>query len=172
MSGMTRNFRDAVVTLSDSGSNSLELVLDEGNLDFEETINPSFAVMDRGVLDHWRKADEVAVAVSFSAKLTKFLGDTVNGETLHDVLGRTGDAGDSPGNEWVSTCPTVAPDLHGVILEFAINNPLDASASEKVTFNKFVCNTFKVTEGDEYDIIAVTGIDLETSPSITSFNNS
>jgi len=156
-----RNLRDGELQISDGGANSITLVLDEGNLSFEETRNV-INVLDRGVLDHRRAGDEAPISVSFSLKYEYLLadtGDTAEAISVREALTQSGAA-----SSWASTDSTGRP--FSTRLTFWVKNPDTAGKDEKIVFEKFHPTSIRVAEGDP-TMIEVTGEDFETIPTIT-----
>lgn len=157
---LVRNLRDGTLTINDGDSNTLVVVLDEGNLEFSETRNV-IQVKNRGVLDHLRSGDEEAVTVSFTGRylyLLKDTGDTDETVSVREALLKKGGA-----SGWASTGVTGEP--YQVELVFEVANP-GGVKDETITFAHFAVTRLTVGEGAEADTIRVEGIDYETEPAI------
>ena len=127
------DLKDATLKIKDGGTESITVVIGEGNLTWTERKNIEYT-LDRGTLDEVRLGDEVPVEVSFD-----FTWDYIEGSTttttippsVEDALKQINNAAD-----WTSTdadnCRPYAVDL-----EFE-NIPACASADlETITLSDF-----------------------------------
>lgn len=157
----TRNLRDAVMRLMDNVAESVEVVLDGGDLEFTEVVQNQIEIDDRGTYDHSRKGNEAVVEMSFSTKLVSFKGVSGGAPDIHDILSHQGEAA-----TWVSTGGTVAPDLYCIKVQFDIVNPVNAALSERITFARFAPGPLKFQEGDNFDTLSCSGKDNEIRATI------
>lgn len=155
-----RSLKDGTIKVSDTsgtgGSNTITVSVEEGDLSYTET-NPANFIMDRGVLDHARKANEEPVDLSFSVRFQSFIADA--SPTLYEALTQTGDA-----TGWTSAFSST--DYYGVIIDFEITDPSSGSVGETLTFDPFAPEEISFSEGDPHDDLSVSGRALITSPSI------
>lgn len=155
-----RSLKDGTIKVADSsgtgGANVMTVDVEEGDLQFTER-HPANFILDRGVLDHARKANEEPVELSFSVRFQTFL--TEDAPTLYEALTQTGDA-----SGWTSAFSST--DLYGVQIEFAIADPAGAGNNETLTFDKFAPEEISFQEGDPHNTLQVSGRALITAPSI------
>lgn len=176
MTGVTKNLRDGVVTLMDGTTptpNSLQLVLDEGDLSMTEE-QQLIEVYRRGKASHRRLGDETLIKVSFSAKYTNGYENTAltGTPTMVDALRKRNLA-----SAWVSVedaaagALTVAgptgSEVYSTNVKFEINDAT-GSAKETFTLKGFHADTVTLEEGDEYNTISVEGTCLQVFPSVTN----
>lgn len=154
---LTRNLRDGKITLLDGDSTpaTLEIVMEEGNLNWTETDNP-ITVLDRGVLDHRRAGDQQEVDLSFGFKFREYEADS-GSVSPADFINRVNDAA-----AYVSTSGAGEP--HTMDVNFLLTNPDGTGTDETITFSKVVKNTIEFAEGDEFDTMQYTGKALMTKP--------
>lgn len=164
-----RNFRDGILTIKDGTTptaNSLEVVLDQGDLSFSEVTNVN-AILDRGVLYSFREADEQPIEVTFSFMLTGLTGAGAAVE-VRDALKHVGNA-----STWDNTS-TKTGELPSNDLEFVILDPSPlnsgSATDEKLVFPDFVVTNIAFAEDQSASRVTVTGICLAKSPTITRGN--
>ena len=152
----TKNLRDGELVISDGGSESVTVALDEGDLTISEVQN-LINVLDRGALDHRRLGDEVPVAVSFSLKFVEFIGGSGSNPTPYEALKQIGNAA-----AWEST---EDGDVYAVNLVFTVTDP-EGGDDEEITLSDFAHESIEFAEGDEYNTLTVDGSAFVTSPTI------
>ncbi len=165
VTNLVRNLRDAELVLHDGTqptSQSLTVVLDEGDLTWTERVN-TIEIKDRGRIagGHLRKGDEASVSLSFSAKWTQLIGKGADGADplqLYEFLtlaSGTGVASTSADGEQET-----------LTLEFRVIDPAGV-ASEKVVFEKVYRETLSLSEGDEFNVISFTGKAFVVAPVVS-----
>lgn len=149
----SRNLRDGTITIKDGKStpSTVTIDLEDGNLSWTEH-TPATFILDRGVLDHARKAPDVPCDVSFSMIFQSLSKHSTL--TPYDGLTKTGGA-----STWTSEMTT---DVYAVIIEFVVADP--AGGNETITFTEFVPEEISVQEGDP-DTMNVRGRARITRPS-------
>lgn len=162
MSSVTKNLRDGVLTIQDDGAaNSIEVLLDEGNLRITQNENV-INVLDRGSLSHMRPGDEQPVEVSFDIKFVEYIKQVAGAnETPYEALTKTGGA-----SAWVTTNTTGDASLYTTDLSFEIATPVTGDFDETITLSMFKVTQIEFAEGDEYDTLAVTGQAFIVRPTI------
>ena len=115
--GATIDLKNAILNIKDGGSNSLEVVIGEGNFTYTEKKTREYK-LNRGVLNTVRNADEEPIDISFDFEWEYIKGpstsSTVSGgvgtPTIEDCLKNVGGAAD-----WASSdsdsCNPYAVDL-------------------------------------------------------------
>jgi hypothetical protein len=160
-----RNLRDGTLTIQDGGANSVEVVLDEGNLVWRHPSNIA-QIKDRGVLDHLRPGDQEAVTFSFGIKYTRLLADTGQGTTgegettVYEAITKTGRAA-----AWASVGQTYEP--YEVKMVFRVDDPAGLK-DETITFNKVAIVSVEHAEGDPASTLKVECLDYEVTPTIAA----
>jgi hypothetical protein len=164
VSNITRNLRDGELVIKDGAATpqSLTLLLDEGDLTWTQRTN-TIEVKDRGLIaaGHTRKGDDESVSLSFTAKWTQLIGrsaDPADPLQLYEFLMF------ASGTDVVSTSAPGEQDT--LRFEFTIHDPAGA-ASEKVVFAKVYRESLTMSEGNEFNLIAFTGRDFETAPTVS-----
>lgn len=168
-----KNFRDAVLTIKDGSGTPKTLVVSvaEGNLSFTVK-KPTFTIRNRGKIIARKEGNEEEMDVSFSVKFEQWSADTAStGLSVPDVLLQKGNTiGQTPAtNNWVNTdtqgCAPWAVDL-----EFKIFKTCDQTATgdyETIVLPKFHATEVKFNEGEEANMIEVTGTCLAFEPTRT-----
>lgn len=155
-----RSLRDGTIKVADAagtgGGNVVTVSVEEGDLAFTER-HPANIILDRGVLDHARLANEEPLEISFSVRFQSL--STHVSPSLYDALTQTGGA-----SAWVSDEPN--SDVYGVILELVIVDPA-GGASETITFVRFITEEIAFQEGDPHNTLSVRGRAVITAPAIT-----
>lgn len=164
--GTVRNLRHGIIKLRDGKTptpNTVELFLDEGNLQF--TIHDNiFQILDRGVIDHLAQGDQAGMDVQFGIKWQKFSNTSTGASgppTMYDVLFKKGDA-----STFVSTS---ACGPYTIDVLFQIIDPCSAAAgrTEQLVFPNFHATQLDGAEGDEFNTIRVQGITTALHPTDT-----
>lgn len=164
VSNITRNLRDGELAIKDGSSTpvSLTVLLDEGDLTWTQR-QQTIEVKDRGSIaaGHTRKGDEESVSISFTAKWTQLLGQSVDAldphqlyETLMFLPGANVASTSAPGEQETLT------------FEFTVLDPA-GEASEKVTFEKVYRESLTMSEGDDANLIAFSGRAFQTAPTVS-----
>ncbi len=159
----TRNLRDDEITLMDGGSETLVLLLDEGDLSWGES-EATVEVLDRGILDHTRPGDEEAIDLSYSVKWMSLISKTVtgsgDGSAFYEFINNT------DGSTYTSISP--AGEKFQLKHRFVITDPASgALTSEQIDFGKVFKQSMNMSEGDDWNTISFSGRDFETRPTIT-----
>lgn len=155
-----RSLRDGTIKIADSGGtgggNVVTVDVEEGDLSFTER-HPANIIMDRGVLDHARLANEEPVELSFSMRFQSL--STHVSPSPYDALTKTGGA-----SAWVSDEPN--SDVYGVIIEIVITDPA-GGAAETLTFARFIPEEISFAEGDPHSTLSVSGRAVITAPALS-----
>ena len=167
MANKTFNLRDGVLEVSDNTPTTplkLTLALDEGDLTLNIPQSAVIDVRDRGTPDHLRKGDVQYMTFSFSAKYTGLYAAAA--DTLFDVL--TGG-----GTSWVYTAKTGANydladsgDVLVVQLKFTVVT--GTGTSEVVEIPNVALPSLTISEGNDYNTIAVNGTSYQELPLVTA----
>ena len=154
-----RSLRDGTIKIADNagtgGANVITVAVEEGDLSFTER-HPANIVLDRGVIDHARKANDEPVELSFSIRFQYFLGGGVINP--YEALTKTSGAA-----AWTSDLANT--DVYAVVIEFTIDDPA-GGADEVLTFANFIPEEISFTEGDPHDSLSVSGRAVITAPTI------
>lgn len=158
----TRNLRDDEIVVSDGGSQSLTLLLDEGDLSWTEPEN-TVIVLDRGILDHTRPGDEEPIDLSYSVKWTSLISLTVtgsgDGSAFYEMINNF------DGTSYTSIAP--AGEKFALRHQFTLTDPAaGALTSEQITFSQVFKTSLSMSEGDDFNTISFSGTDFETQPII------
>ena len=155
-----KSLRDGTVKIADAsgtgGGNVVTVDVEDGDFQYTEK-NPANIILDRGVLDHARLANEEPVELSFSMKYQS--------HTLHvspspyDALTKTGGAA-----AWTSDEPS--SDVYAVIIELTMSDPA-GGASEVLTFARFIPETIEFSEGDPNNVLRCSGRAVITAPALS-----
>lgn len=137
-----RNLRDGQIDLrvDDNGGGSegsVTVTLEEGDLAWRQR-RPAQIVMDRGELDHARKAPSEAVELSFSMWYQDLVAH--DSPTPYEVLTNTGDA-----SAWLTQ--ESDSDVWAVDVKFTASDPSGGS-SEVLSFDRFVVEDIDFEEGE------------------------
>ena len=160
MGQVTKNLQDGELVVNDNVAETITVALDVGDLRFTEH-RAVKQIDDRETLSHMRKGPEAPVDVSVSAKFVEMIKQTgASDPTLREALLGIGAAA-----AWVSTGGDSC-DVHCVELVFTIVSCTTGEDYETITFAKFHAETVEFSEGSDYNVISVSGIDYETSPSV------
>lgn len=166
MAQVTKNLQDGVIKLVDGVSyvpNELEVIVEEGNLTFNEKKEPK-KILDRGKLSHLRGKDEEPVTGSFSIKFVEFISQVSPGNpTLYEVLNKIGEA-----SSWITT-NTDGGDVYTLTAKFEIATPTSGEKAERVTFALFYPTSIDFKEGDEFDELTVEFEAFITAPTIEKY---
>lgn len=155
-----RSLRDGLIKIADNsgtgGANVITVAVEEGDLSFTER-HPANVILDRGVIDHARKANDEPVELSFSIRFQYFLGGGVINP--YEALTKTSGA-----SAWVSDLANT--DVYAVQIEFTIDDPA-GGADEVLLFNNFIPEEIQFSEGDPHDTLSVSGRAVITAPTVT-----
>jgi len=166
VTNIVRNLRDGQLVVSDGTGTpeTLTLALDNGDLSWSEPEN-DVQILDRGVLDHVRDGDEAPIELSFSAMWTNLVNATEAGGSAGSANQLYEMINDSGG----STYASVGSAGHKYQLKYAftVTDPSTSSNTELIAFNKVYKQSLECSEGDDANTISFSGIDFETSPTIT-----
>lgn len=167
MTVRVRNLTHGQLTIKDgAGSpNSLVVGTEDGNLRFSVR-RPAKVIMNRGTIAGLVEGNEEAMTVSFSAKFEEWRGRTLTAyatvPSVPDALRKKGNA-----SSWTSTleCGPYCVDL-----QFDLSNPCTAAATdqtERLVFPDFHADELGFEEGDNADVLNVSGISLALEPTAT-----
>ncbi len=158
VTNLVRNLRDGELVIKDGSSNSLTVLLDQGDLSWTQRLQ-TIEVKDRGSISngHLRKGDDESVSVSFSARWTQLIGGESDPLQLYEMLTFRS------GADLTSTSSTGQRET--LTLEFTVTDPAGV-ASEKITFSKVYRETLTMSEGDEANTITFSGKAFQTAPVI------
>ena len=162
VSNITRNLRDGELVVKDNGAaGSVTVLLDEGDLSWTQRTS-TIEIKDRGSIStgHTRPGDEEAVTISFTAKWTQLIGNTVNPVDPHQLYEFLSFY---PGSGVGSTSST--GEQQTLTFEFTVLDP-NGVASERVTFAKVFRESLTMSEGDDANLIAFSGRAFQTAPTI------
>jgi hypothetical protein len=122
------DLKNCTITLKDGGSNTLEVVIGEGNLVYTEKQNRTY-YKDRGNLDTVRNGDEepVEVKLDFTWEFLKGDGDT----TIEDALKQRGGAA-----AWATTSAD-ACEPYAIDIEIKYNPPCASIKNEVYLLSDF-----------------------------------
>lgn len=163
---ITRNLRDATLTIQDGAASPQTLVvpIEEGDLNITERPPEAMTVLNRGALSHFAKGPDNPVNVSFTAKYVALAGhtDSTQNPTVYEAIKGTGKA-----SGWTST-ESCGPNTVNLI--WTLTTPCSAAVggvtdeSETVTISDFHADEFDINEGEEFNTIRVSGKALVTAP--------
>lgn len=156
---VTRNLRDATITIKDGAAATLVIPISSGDLAWTEK-RPTTVLKNRGRIDSRKNGDEMEMDLSFSFMFEQYSHD--NGGTGISVIDAL--KGKGGASAWVSTdsCGPFAVDI-----EFKIENPCSPGEYEVLVFPKFHADTLSFKEADPADTVAVAGTSLATEPTRT-----
>ncbi len=156
-----KSLRDGTLKIADSGGtgggNSVTVDVEEGDFSYTERPTPANIILDRGVLDHARLANEEPIDWSFTMRYQS--------HTLHvspspyDALTQTGGS-----SAWVSDEPS--SDIYAVILELAMTDPA-GGAAETLTFARCLVEEVQFSEGDPHNVLSASGRAVITTPALS-----
>lgn len=157
---VVRTLRDGALVIKDGAGSphSCTVVCDNGDLRWTETKEWRM-VKCRGTNDHVRPGDDVELEMSCTFKW------------MH-LLGYTGDSSDpiQPyemiNDEDESHFTSVASGYYALLWEFTVTDP-EGVTSEKIAFPKMRKVSLECAEGDEFNTIAFSGRDINTTPTVT-----
>lgn len=146
----SRNLRDGTIAVrvDDNGSASegiSTVTIEEGDLTWTER-RPASIYLDRGRLDHARKAPDEAVTLSFSMFHQDFIDYAA--PTPYEALKGIGDA-----SAWISQ--EAESDVYATDIKFTVTNPA-GGGSEVLSFDRFIAEDIVFSEGDP-NRISVSG---------------
>lgn len=156
---VTKNLRDATVSLIDGSSPPLKCVLvsEEGDASWTEQDN-IIQVKDRGSLSHMREGDEEPVEGSMTLKFIEFLATTGASmdPTPYSVL--------KGNSSFVSTAGAGEP--FAVDLDMVIVDP-SAADNERIRLSKLHATQVEFSEGDEYNTLSFEFTAYVTEPTVS-----
>lgn len=165
MAHRIRNLTHGQITIVDGTSptpNTLIVPIEEGNLRFSVR-RPVKVIMNRGRVDSFAEGNEEPMTVSFTAKFEEWTGRTLTAyaavPSVPDALRQRGNA-----SAWVSSllCGPYCTDLR-----FDLDNPCPTAGvdqTERLTFPDFHADETNFEEGDDSDMIPVSGVCLALEP--------
>ena len=154
-----RNLTHGALTIEDGAAATLTIPIEEGNLQFTVR-REAIVILNRGTLASMAEGMEEAMAVSFAFKFEEWRGETASSGSAvspADALRQVGNA-----SGWTST---LACGPYCVDLTFMITAPSGCGEQdEELTFPDFHADEVQFQEGEEYDIVNVTGKCLALEP--------
>lgn len=162
---LTYNLRDGVLVIKDNAGTAATLAVSlmDGTLKFSVKRDVKI-IRARGLLDHLRLGDEQIMPVSFDFKYTELLGAAV---TPYEFLTGTGGA-----SGYTYTAETGANydlvdagDVKVVQLFFTVSHL--PSGSEIIELPNFVYEDISFSEGDDFNLISVSGNCIQQKPILT-----
>ncbi len=161
---VVKNMADGFITIEDGSSpaNSVQIVVDEGDLSFNVAQRESVVLMDRTDLGSLRKSKARPCSGRFQVKFKEFL-QTGSGYpiTPHEALFGVGAA-----SGWASTNDD-GGDVRAVRIRFTCVSPVQGEQAEDIVFEKCYDLNEVFSEKVEADILAVAFKDFEERPTIT-----
>jgi len=159
---LTRNLRDGQISIGDGAGKTLILTLDNGDLSWEVPEEDTIEIKDRGILDHLRPGDQLAGSLSYSAKWTFLIGESVTGSSdptaLYEIINN---------NESFYTSTSGTGEKFTLQHAFVVSDPAaGVSTDEQITFGKVYKTNCSVAEGDDANTISFDGVNFETKPKI------
>jgi hypothetical protein len=154
---------DGVITIEDGSSpaNSVQLVVDEGDLSFDVMQRESVVIMDRTDLSALRQSKARPCSGKFRVKLKEFLSSTGNPVTPHEALFGVGAA-----SGWLST-NSDGGNVRTVRIRFTCVSPVAGERAEDIVFEKSYDLNESFSERADADVLAVAFKDFEERPTIT-----
>lgn len=159
LDGIHRSMRDSSLTIEDATGTPQDVTVETTTGDFTWTNAREYMqVSKRGVLDHVRPGNEVAVVFSCSAQWSVLYGSAASGpEELYEfVMIRSG-------LSIVSTAPSGWDTALTLVLVTTDPN----GGTETATFNYCYFESVECAEADDGNTISLSGFDFETEPTIT-----
>ncbi len=155
-----RNLRDGVIVIEDGSTpaNSLMIVCEEGNLNWNETSDIK-QIKDRNRISHMRLGEEEPVAFSFSVHYKYSVASAAEPLSPYEVFHHQDGAA-----AWVTT--NICGDVHTVDIKFTMPDPCAAGESETIIFRRVPLPNVSFEEGDESNEISFEGIAYVTAPRI------
>lgn len=152
MSVAVRNFTHGTLKIKGGGSGEeLTVPLEEGNVRFSVVKNAK-VIKSRGAVQGLAEGVEEALTVSFGFHFQEWQGKSTSGANPSpvDALKKQGNA-----SSWTSVA-NCGP--YQVDLEFVISNPCaTGDQTETLTFPKFHADSAEFEEGEESNMINVSG---------------
>jgi hypothetical protein len=160
---VVKNMADGFITIQDGSSppNSLQIVVDEGDMSFDVIQRESVEILDRTELNSLRKGKARPCSGKFQIKYKEFLRQGNSYPiTPHEALFGVGAAAG-----WLTTNQD-GGDVRTVALIFTCVSPVPGETEEVITFAK--CYNLKeaFSEGLDGDILAIDFKDFEERPTI------
>lgn len=152
------NLKNAVLKIKDGGSNTLTVVMGDGNLTYSEK-KPRVYLKDRGILSDVENADDEPMEVSFEGRWQFLLSKSGESLSIEDVLKARGEA-----DTWVSSDADVC-NPYSVDLELTHTPVCGATSPEVITFPDF---RYESLDHDaKGKTISVKGMCNATEPIVT-----
>lgn len=147
---ITRNLRDGVLYLIDGTPTTVEVLLDEGDLEITPKQEVKL-ILDRGVKSHRRMGDDQLVDVAFTCKFTRFLRFASNNVTPYEFCKRVG------GGAALVTTNTDGGDVYTFDVRFIVAPPDSSEPAEIVDLTQLHWDEIGFKEGDEYNTLSFKG---------------
>lgn len=155
-----RNFTNGQLTIVDGASRSLVIVLEEGNVTFEED-ETAPVIMTRGRIHGHADPVEKPIPVTFSVHFTEYYSEDRNGVGADDVSIRDFFKGDYNGAQSFTGCRP-----HTVSLQLYIENPCapNEGKDETLNFEPFHCDKISFGEGEQANKLTFSGTAAQVKP--------
>lgn len=164
----TRNLTHGLITLIDGTGTpkTLEIPVQEGDLQWSEDADPAIVVMNRGALSHFTSQPKIPVRGRFTVKFTEYKGKGFSGAnpSPRDAMTKTGNA-----SSWVSV---VECGPYCVDVKFDISNPCSGAGTgidqaESLLFENCKFGPLNFREGSDYNRMECEFTALITAPTST-----
>jgi hypothetical protein len=161
---VVKNMADGMIAIEDGTSptpNSIQIVVDEGDMSFDVVQRESVVIMDRTELNSLRKGKAKACAGKFQVKYKEFLRQGSDYPiTPHEALFGVGAAA-----AWKSTNDD-GGDVRTVRIKFTCVSPVPGESCEVITFEKCFDLKEAFSEKLDGDVLAIDFKDFEERPTI------
>ena len=161
---VVKNMADGIITIEDGTSptrNAVQLVVDEGDMQFDVAQREAVVLMDRMELNSLRKGKAKPCSGKFQVKFKEFLSATDYPVTPHEALFGVGAAAG-----WKTTNAD-GGDVRTVRIRFTCVSPVAGEQAEDVIFSKCFDLKEAFSEKADADVLAIDFKDMEERPTIT-----
>ena len=160
---VVKNMADGIISIEDGSTpvNSIQIVVDEGDMVFDVSQRESVVILDRTELNSLRKGKAKVCGGKFQVKYKEFLRQGSDYPvTPHEALFGVGAAA-----AWKST-NSDGGDVRTVRIKFTCASPVAGETAEVITFAK--CFDLKETFSERLDgdLLAIDFKDMEERPTI------
>ena len=160
---VVKNMADGIITIEDGTSgtrNSVQIVVDEGDMSFDVIQREATVIMDRMELNSLRIGKAKPCSGKFQVKFKEFLSATDYPVTPHEALFGVGAA-----SAWKSTNDD-GGDVRTVRIRFTCVSPVAGEQAEDIIFAKCYDLKESFSEKADADVLAVSFNDFEERPTI------
>ena len=162
---VVKNMADGIIVIEDGSNpaNSVQIVVDEGDMAFDVVQREAVVIMDRMELQGLRKGKAKPCGGKFQVKFKEFLSlASTSGHpiTPHEALFGVGAA-----SAWAST-NNDGGDVRTVRIRFTCVSPVSGEGAEDVIFNKCYDLKEAFSEKADANILAIDFKDMEERPII------